>query len=175
MPAKLQAGELTLKQTRFVEHYVSNGGNATLAYVEAGYKDGNAGSNAGRLIGNEIIQLRIAEERERAQRAINFSRDDALKILVGIATASIEDFAPVASEPDNVESYKDLRYKRHALKSIEKNDYGVKITLSDKLAALNELAKILGFNKPSNQDDGTVDDGGILEALSGILSSGKKT
>lgn len=145
--AALQAGELDWYETRFVENYITNGGNATQAYIAAGFSRKGANSNASRLLAQTRIQDAIKIDRERHQSLLNFKREDALKILIGIATASLDDFAAVSDDLTDRENYKSLGYKRFALQSAENTKEGVRIKLHDKREALNDLWEKLGLGE----------------------------
>lgn len=79
---------LTQKQALFVSEYLKNGGNATQAYLKAGYKakDEKVACTAGtRLLRNVLISRAIAERQkqrnERLQLEEDFELKQAIKIL----------------------------------------------------------------------------------------------
>lgn len=79
---------LTQKQALFVSEYLKNGGNATQAYLKAGYKakDEKVACTAGtRLLRNVHISRAIAERQkqrnERLQLEEDFELKQAMKIL----------------------------------------------------------------------------------------------
>ncbi len=79
---------LTQKQALFVSEYLKNGGNATQAYLKAGYKakDEKVACTAGtRLLRNVRISRAIAERQkqrnERLQLEEDFELKQAMKIL----------------------------------------------------------------------------------------------
>lgn len=79
---------LTQKQALFVSEYLKNGGNATQAYLKAGYKakDEKVACTAGtRLLRNVRISRAIAERQkqrnDRLQLEEDFELKQALKIL----------------------------------------------------------------------------------------------
>ncbi len=167
----LQAGELNWQQTRFVENYISNGGNATVAYIDAGYSRNGAGQSAFKMLESPTIQLAIEQERQRMANLLNFKREDALRLLLGIATASVDDFAPVVKDYKDRENYKELGAKRHAIKSVEKTKFGTKITLHDKREAINDLWDKLGLGETGSK--GNWFDG--LDELMQLVRGTKKT
>lgn len=80
--------DLTQKQALFVSEYLKNGGNATQAYLKAGYKakDEKVACTAGtRLLRNVRISRAIAERQkqrnERLQLEEDFELKQAIKIL----------------------------------------------------------------------------------------------
>lgn len=172
--ATLPAGELNWQQARFVENYISNGGNASQAYIAAGFSRKGADANSSRMLQHETIKNAIKQERERLQILLNFKREDHVRILHGMATATIDDFAPVADNYTDKESYKDLGHLRYALESVEPTKEGTKIKLCDRKAALNELADILGYKVQSNQDSFDDLDSGMASAVARVSSSRKR-
>lgn len=146
--------ELTWREERFVEHYVENGGNGTKAYIAAGYSRIGANANASRLIARDIIREAIDHERDRLRTAHSFTRDKAIRILIAMATATVDDFADVLADPDSRESYRGLGDKRYALTSAECSlKFGNSVKLVDRRAALNDLWEKLGLDKDSSEDD----------------------
>lgn len=60
--------ELTPKQKVFADEYIKNGGNATQAYIKAGYSKNGANAGATRLLGNVNISEYIAKQTERIEK-----------------------------------------------------------------------------------------------------------
>lgn len=169
---KLQAGELTWQQERFVEYYVSNGGNASRAYVQAGYRNGSPNVGAAILLKLQKVKDAVAAEREHFQSVLNFKREDQLLILHGMATATVDDFDGV--DPSDKESFRHLGYKRHAVQSLEQTKDGVRIKLCNKREALDGLAAILGFEAGSDSGSREDLDLGMGDALARIKSRRKE-
>ena len=142
-----RASELNWHQIRFVRNYVHNGGKAGLAYFDA-YGNSKTGSEAAsRLLKDVRIQERIKLEQERLHNALDFKKEDALRMLVGMAKATIDDFTPILKKYKDRESYKDLGDKVYAIKSVKNTDYGVAVELVDRLAIINELWDKLGLGE----------------------------
>lgn len=59
--ARLNPHGLTDQQDRFCQEYVANGGNATQAYIKAGYSPTGAEQNACALMTNHKVQERVRE------------------------------------------------------------------------------------------------------------------
>lgn len=59
--ARLNPHGLTDQQDRFCQEYVANGGNATQAYIRAGYSPAGAEQNACALMTNHKVQERVRE------------------------------------------------------------------------------------------------------------------
>lgn len=61
-------GELTQKQKYFADEYIKNGGNATQAFIKAGYSQNGASAGATRLLGNASVLAYIAKQTERIEK-----------------------------------------------------------------------------------------------------------
>ena len=171
--ATSQAGELTWKETRFVEHYISNGGNATQAYIAAGWSEKGADANGCRLANRPDIKLAIKAGREHLQTILQFKREDHVRILHGMATARASDFCGV--DPDNQETFKHLGHLEYAIEQIEPTKYGTRLKLHSRQEALNELAEILGYKTRTDQDTFDDLDSGMASTVERLASRRKKT
>lgn len=60
--------ELTQKQKAFADEYIKNGGNATQAYISAGYSENGANRSAQKLLSKAVISQYIAEKMERIEK-----------------------------------------------------------------------------------------------------------
>lgn len=142
---------LTWREEKFVEAYIRIG-NGTAAAMEAGIPCPR--QQASRLLSRVYIQDAIDEFKERDREILNFKREDALRILLGMALATPDDFADVLRNPSDRRNYKRLGYKKHALVSAEKSiKFGNSIKLADKRAALNDLWEKLGLDKDAGEGD----------------------
>lgn len=61
-------GELTQKQKAFADEYIKNGGNATQAYISAGYSENGANRSAQKLLSKTVISQYIAEKMEQIEK-----------------------------------------------------------------------------------------------------------
>lgn len=61
-------GELTPKQKAFADEYIKNGGNATQAYISAGYSENGANRSAQKLLSKTVIKEYIAEKMEQIEK-----------------------------------------------------------------------------------------------------------
>lgn len=61
-------GELTPKQKAFADEYIKNGGNATQAYISAGYSENGANRSAQKLLSKAVISQYIAEKMEQIEK-----------------------------------------------------------------------------------------------------------
>ena len=77
--------KLTLKQEKFVQEYLSNGGNATQAYKVA-YDVENTSSktineNASRMLANSKIKARLNEYQEKTQETVLYTAEKSFNKL----------------------------------------------------------------------------------------------
>lgn len=76
--------KLSLKQRRFADEYIKSG-NATQAYINAGYSKNKANTNATKLLQNTTIKQCIKERIEQAQEESLMSITEALALSASIA------------------------------------------------------------------------------------------
>ncbi|MBG3873546.1 terminase small subunit [Staphylococcus sp. mip270_02] len=76
--------KLTVKRQRFADEYIKSG-NATEAYVKAGYSKNKANTNATKLLQNTTIKKYIKERIEQVQEESLMSVTEALAISASIA------------------------------------------------------------------------------------------
>lgn len=61
-------GELTPKWKAFADEWIKNGGNATQAYISAGYSENGANRSAQKLLTKTVIKEYIAEKMEQIEK-----------------------------------------------------------------------------------------------------------
>lgn len=61
-------GELTPKWKAFADEWIKNGGNATQAYISAGYSENGANRSAQKLLSKTVIKEYIAEKMEQIEK-----------------------------------------------------------------------------------------------------------
>lgn len=170
--------DLTPKQRRFVEVYLSNGENGVEAYraaysKTASYK--NADREARRLLSNPRLTPVLNEARRRAKQRTDriveryaINKEKVLLELARIGFADVTDVVNVVESGETksveIKATADLSEDvRRAISEIsettnESGDRTIKVKQHSKLTALQQIAKILGYDKPTPQDDGAVDD-----------------
>ena len=74
--------KLTDKQRSFIEHYCSNGFNATQAAISAGYSEKTAQEQSSRLLSNVIISDAIQEFMGKATKKALITTEDIVKRLM---------------------------------------------------------------------------------------------
>lgn len=164
--AKSEEHDLTYKEARFVEEYVSHG-NGALAARNAGYSVLSCKEIACENLTKVHIKAAVERERESQRKLLDFKKEDALKILAGMAGASLDDFTELFNDPANKENYSKLGYKRFAVASAKKritlgedgepaitNEVNI-ISPGERRAALNDLWDRLGLgaSDPGNRGD----------------------
>lgn len=155
-PVNLDMLELTLKQNRFVEHYIQNGNKAKEAYIQAFGQTAKDPLVCGHnLLQDPRIKRKIEFKKWELQEMLNFKSEDHLRILIGKATASIDDFLPLLRDHTDPKNYANLGFKRYAIKSVKAGKYGPEVELYDGKAALDELNDLLGLR--TKRDSSGVD------------------
>ena len=157
---------LTRKKQEFCLHYVGNGGNATEAYRKAynceNMKPGTIWKRASELLQNGEVAGRVnqlqAEKTRRIQERYEVDEERLVRAYAQIAfsdPAQLFDknghLLPIDQMPEDI---------RMALKNLEPTtrslgegevEYINKIAMQDKLKALQDLGKHIGFFEKDNE------------------------
>lgn len=165
------AADLNPRQRSFVEQYVTNGYNATRAYIEAGYSDRDASQNACRLIRNDKVSSAI----RTALSESLMSAEELKKRIADDATASLNDFVTVVDGQPVIDWQRaqDSGALRHLRElTIKPTMFGpeIKFKLVDDQRAKDQLVKVLGLNAPqklhiSGDNGGPIDVRAHMEEL----------
>lgn len=91
------SGDLTLKQDAFVDAYVANGGQGTLAAKEAGYSESGAHVEANRLLKNPLI---IQEVHRRTVMAIGAALPSALNTVRRLSESAKSEYVQLEASRD---------------------------------------------------------------------------
>lgn len=137
------------KQRRFVEEYLIDR-NATAAAVRAGYSAGSAGQTGCRLRRIPAVRLAIAEAARDHEDRREMSRDRVLIELARVAFASSGEYLDWGPDevalkdktlltPDQQAAVAEITQSR------TKTGHTMRFKLYDKLAALKELSRLLGY------------------------------
>jgi phage terminase small subunit len=157
--------ELNWQEERFVEAFVLNGGNAAGAMRETGATAGSASVLGNRMLLKVKVLAAIEQEKADLRRRLNFTRDQALGILVGMATAGNDDFAKVLVDPSDRKNYVGLGAKRYAIESAKQTEFTTEdgstrvtneikiITPGERRNIINDLWDKLGLDKDASQSD----------------------
>ncbi len=155
--------KLSWQESRFVERYIMNGGNAAAAMRDAGACAGSAKELGCRMLTKDHVLSAIESEREQIRKQLCFERNDAIALLIGMASASMDDFSEVLADPTDKETYSSLGMKRFAVESAKQTttsteDGHTKITNevkiispSERRAVINDLWDKLGLDKTAGQ------------------------
>lgn len=133
---------------------VAGGQSGTASYIAAGYADQGAGQSASALLQNPNVAERIAELKARAEAKGDMSRGEAIKYLVEILNTPAGD---VDKHHKLCQSYDDT--EKHS-----------KVTIPEKLGAMNQLAKLCGWNEAEKVQLGASNE--ITELLKKLRGSG---
>jgi len=143
---------LSTRHARFVAEYLKDG-NATQAYIRAGYKPRGAQGNASKLLHQPQIEAAITAGRQRIAASLEVTAERITAEYAKIAFASIDDFIVVDGEGRiRVDLTKAGRAQRDGLLELSVSEHGeerlqrVKIKLG-KLQALAALSRMLGVQK----------------------------
>lgn len=147
---------LSDKQSLFVSEYLKNGGNATQAYIKAGYTAKNektAGACAARMLANAKVSRAIAERQKERNHRLQLEEDFELKQAMKILQMCSEPThvyvfdTPLKDSEGNYVMRFDARGANEALtticklrgKFVEKKQ--IDVTLSDRSDWLAEALK----------------------------------
>ena len=147
--------DLNPRQIRFVQEYVQNGGNATAAARQAGYRgdDASLAAAASRLLRNVKVR-QMVEDAQRDVQALyqaeayrNFLRELDLAVHA-------------ESETVRLAAIKDMQ-DRGGLKPVEKTEHSGKVGLDHGVdhASANALLAALGFGPMGSTESSNPSDG----------------
>lgn len=157
--------KLTAKQEKFCHKYIETG-NASEAYRQAyscgKMKTETVNRKAVELMANGKVSARVKELQAKAEQKSNYRKQDAIKDLVEIITTNPMEYINVEEKVDRnglkqVVVVKDLeslpKEKQKCIKSIAPaKGGGVRVEFYDKLAGLDRLSKMLGWDEPVKND-----------------------
>lgn len=167
---------LTERQRRFCDEYLIDF-NGTQAYYRAGYnakRDVVAANGSRNLLANPDVQAYIQARQAEIRKQTDITRERVLRELAAIGFSDVTDYIQVSgNENPNViiRPTDDIPVeKRAALAGIKQGRYGIEIKLHDKLRALEQISRIMGYIREigDHQPEG---DNGLLDALK--LSAGE--
>lgn len=165
---------LTPKQRRFVEEYLSNGENAPAAY-RAAYSESasyaTAERNGRRVLKNTRVVPVIRDAQERAKRRTDrimeryaITKENVLREFARIGFSDVTDVVSIENGLVTVADTSEVpEDARRAISEIsesitESGDRTIKVKSHSKIAALTALAKHLGLDRPEPKDDDAIDD-----------------
>lgn len=142
--------KLDFKQQRFCEEYIIDW-NQTQAAIRVGYSPKSARQVSSRLMTNANIQDYISKCKNKIEELAGVSKLRAVKKLTQIAFA---DIAEAYNEDGSLKDLKDIPNDiRAAIEGIETINIGEGISMHklkaiSKRGAIQDLAKMLGWNEP---------------------------
>lgn len=148
---------LTPRNRQFIDNYI-NSGNATQAYIEAGYSCNGAGISAFKLLKNTIIQQEIDKRRLEIANDNNVTASRIINELAKIAFLKSSDVFTYTKEIIETEEGPKERSVAcikpqselndaalSSIASIKETTTGLEIKLYDKQKALDSLSRYVGL------------------------------
>lgn len=164
---------MNARQERFAQEYVVDC-NATQAARRAGYSAKTANEQGSRLLAKASVQESIAKAQAKRAAKLEITADDIAKELRLLGFSNMQDYMRSSEEGDPYLDFSGLtREQAAALAEVTVEDFidgrgedarnvrRVKFKLTDKRAALVDLAKLLGLGQ-FNRFEHVGDQGGPL-------------
>ncbi|MES2734310.1 MAG: terminase small subunit [Bacteroidota bacterium] len=153
----MASNPLTLKQTAFVNAYLTNGGNATEAAIAAGYSAKTARQAGARLLTNDNIEQYIENFKAEMEKKTGITIERVVQELARIGLVDIGDVIDNASDTLKVKDLADLpKDVRVAIAEIQEVEgpQGTRriLKMHSKIEALNLLLKHLGGFAPEKSE-----------------------
>lgn len=144
--------KLTVKQNKFVNKYLECG-NASeayrFAYSSENMKNETVNRKAIEVLNNGKITARIKELQAQSQYRSNLSRERILFELECMVDAKATDYANLTGGRLKFTSFKKLNERQiKAIKSVKQGNNGTELELYSKLAAIERICKMLGYDAP---------------------------
>ena len=146
--------KLSPKQEKFCIEYLKDF-NGAQAAIRAGYSSKTAREQAARLLTKVIVSERIASERKKDAENSGITRQ---MVLEGYKKLAFFDTRKFYNKDGSLKPVPDLdEESAFALAGFDVNEVGEllkvsKIKISDRKAALDSIAKMLGYNAPVKTD-----------------------
>lgn len=160
---------LNVRQQRFADAYLANGGNATEAAIAAGYSARTAKQQGSRLLTNADLGAYIQERRAEESQLARMERDELLGHLEALIRADLRDVAEwdadaltlVASDELDDDAAASIQSLSVVVETYEgetglRQTRRIKIRQHDKLRAAMTYAKARGWLTEKVEHSGTV-------------------
>lgn len=160
---------LNVRQQRFADAYLANGGNATEAAIAAGYSAKTAKQQGSRLLTNADLAAYIQERRDEETELARMDRDEFLAHLEELIRADLRDVAEwdrdsvdlIASEELGDEAARSIQSLSVVVETYEgetgsRQTRRIKVRQHDKLRAAMLYAKARGWLTDKVEHSGTV-------------------
>ena len=141
---------LTPKQENFCNYYIETG-NASEAYRRA-YSCEKMAPNtinrkAAELLSNGMITARVNQLQEALQERSDITKDEAVKELTNIVRSRVTDVLNAKGKTVTIKKLEDLPDGVVAcISSIKSSKGSVEVKFYDKIAAIDRLSKMLGWD-----------------------------
>lgn len=151
---KAKGSVLTDKQLLFCQYYIVNL-NATEAAKKAGYSDKTSYSHGQRLLKNDEIQNEIQKSKTKRAEKVECTSDMVLAELKKIGFSDLKEYLNTDYSLKPLDQLKDTSVIA-SIQTDETQGEGwtnktVKFKLHDKLRALENIAKHIGFFEKDNE------------------------
>ncbi|MPM34677.1 hypothetical protein SDC9_81264 [bioreactor metagenome] len=148
--------KLTVKQENFCNYYIETG-NASEAYRRAyscdKMKDETVNVKASELLNNGKITVRVKQLQDALQKRSDITKDEAIKELSSIVRSRVTDVLSAKGMTVRIKSIEELPDEVVAcISSIKKIKGGIEVKFYDKIAAIDRLSKMLGWDKATKID-----------------------
>ncbi|MFG6376094.1 MAG: terminase small subunit [Desulfovibrio sp.] len=146
-----QTGKLAPRMTLFVDHYLITL-NSHEAALKAGYSAKTAAVMGRRLLCDPRIHEAIDRAMAERTKRLHINQDMILQELMGILRANISDFLVFGPDGVVLKDIKDIPpEKLAALKEVSEGKAGVRVSMIDKMEAIEKIARHLGMYDKTGQ------------------------
>ena len=156
------------RQKAFCDNYISNGGNATRAFIAAGYSKNGARQSAQKLLTKTDIRQYIAERMKPTQdKRIMTAEEILLKLSATARREEMETVVVVVKERNS-------RYDENGRKVITEKETPKVVQIPAKISDANRAAELLGKYRALWDGQGKESkSNGLLESLYDLMEKRK--
>lgn len=146
----MKKNQLTDKQHQFVIEYAKDW-NATKAGLRAGYSDASYGRQ---LLAKPQVREAIEALQERARHGAVMTMDEMCQRLTRLARRDIQEFM---NDHGVIEPSRGDTYVIHSVDQAVDGEANpvIKLRMVDPLKAMEQLAKLMGYNAPDRTENET--------------------
>lgn len=151
------AKKLVVNRENFCHYYIETG-NASEAYRmaypgSAGWKDGVVKKRASELLGLPDVASRVDELQAEAREKSDMKKEDALRFLASVVNVDPVELYNESGGTFIAKSINDIPEPvRRCIQSVKNTKDGVEIRLYNKIAAIAQISKMLGWDAPVKSD-----------------------
>ena len=146
---------LSPKQRRFVTAYISNGRDATKAYIKAGYSKNGAAQSAARLLKNAKIAEELSRVAVAAIKETEATQEWVLNQWMAVAKGTVADVLEIddlgAAKLKKLDSLSSEQLALISSVKMGEGGFPAEVKLNDRLKALDALSKITGLYEKDNK------------------------